>query len=467
MSDSWRQSTWPRSMGRIALALTFVIVLGLPFALRPKAETVVEGRPSELETRKLVILSPHAESIQTEFERAFSQWTAETRGFAVEIEWLDQGGTIQAIKFVDDRFDANPEGIRVDIFFGGGSDPFLHFSKKGLLRRLSLPEEILSRIPRVHAGAELYDADLRWFGACLSGFGIIYNRAILEFLDLPLPKTWADLGRPEYFTWVTSADPRLSGSMHMAYEIILQAYGWEEGWAHALRIGANCRAFSRGASDVPIDVAAGEAACGMAIDTYGLRAVAEAGEDRMAFVLPRGLTVVNPDGIAILKGAPNAELAGLFVQFVLSERGQKLWMLRAGAPGGPRKHTLFRLPLIPGMVQRYRQDSAVRIDPFQFEAGIEFDLDKKNRRWGILNDLLGACMIDVHQELSRAWAQLRNLPSGDRRLRRLLEPPVSEDELLEMAGARWEDAEFRAETVASWSAAASQRYRRLARGEEW
>ncbi len=451
----WCKGSVQRKALALILGLVGLFVLAAPFLLRRKGTALSE---------KLVIISPHSGTIESEFERAFAQWVNETRGFQVEIEWLNLGGTTQAIKFVEDQFERTPEGINVDIFFGGGCDPFFLFRNKGLLRRCSLPEEVLAPIPRTHAGVEVYDSEQRWFAACMSGFGILYNKQLLKTLNMPEPQTWADLGGPEYFTWVASADPRQSGSIHMAYEIILQAYGWDEGWRHIMRMGANCRSFSRAASEVVQEVSIGEAACGMAIDYYALWAVAEAGEDKMGFRLPDRLTVVNPDGIGILKGAPQAELAELFVEFVLSERGQRLWMLRKGAPGGPQEHQLYRLPVIPGMVARYGDDSVVRFDAFEFKSGIEFDLEKKNRRWGIVNDLLGACIIDVHDELAAAWKVTRRLPADDPRVRRLLEPPVSEKDLLEMAQQRWSDPLFRADTISSWSGEASRRYRRVAEG---
>ena len=447
----------------VVLALAFGVVLGVPFLLRPAPVQVADGVASDLPVKKLIIVSPHAEAIQTEYERAFAQWTAETRGFVTEIEWLDQGGTTSAIKWVEDQYESSPGGIQVDLFFGGGCDPFLRFARLGLLHKCSLPAEVLAPIPQSHAGTEIYDPEQRWFGACLSGFGIVYNKPVLKTLGLPEPLEWATLGEPGFFSWVSSADPRQSGSIHMAFEIILQAYGWDEGWRNLMRMCSNCRSFGRGASDVPLDVSAGEAACGMAIDTYGLRAVAETGADKLAFCLPQALTVINPDGIGVLKGAPQVELAESFIEFVLSERGQRIWMQRAGTPGGPQQHGLYRLPVIPGLVGRYREYAAVFMDPYQFESGVEFDLEKKNRRWGIVNSLIGACVIDVHKELAAAWRVLRHAPADDPRVRALLAPPIGEEELLRMAEERWKDATFRAETVARWSDEAKNRYRRLAK----
>jgi len=442
-------------LANVVLGLAFLVVLGLPVVFRP-------AKPARTGERELVVLSVHTETIRYEFERAFSQWTAETRGHTVRVDWLDVGGTNQAVKYVEDRFEKQPDGIGIDLFFGGGTDPFLRFSEEGLLARCDVPAEVLAPIPQHVAGTELYDRDRKWFGTCLAGFGLMYNKAVLEFLDMPQPQTWADLGRPGYFTWIASADPRLSGSIAMVYEIILQAYGWDEGWRHVMRIGGNCRAFSREASQVPADVAIGEAACGMAIDFYAQRAVFEAGADRLGFLLPRPLTVVNPDCIAMLKGAPHRELAELFIQFLLTERAQKLWMLRAGAPGGPREFQLYRLPVIPGLVERYASEAVVEVDPFAFAGSLEFDLRKKDARRYIMSDLFGALIIDNHDELAAAWNAVRNLPDNDPRMRELLAPPVAEAELMQLAVTKWREPRFRADTIARWSADARAKYKRLA-----
>lgn len=442
----------------VVVILVFLAILAVPFLLRPE-----EAEP-EAEARTLVMVTPHPENTRREFEAAFSDYTQEKFGYPVTVEWLDVGGTLQAQRYVDDQFGANPEGIGIDLFWGGGVDPFLHFVRKGHLHACSIPDDVLSRIPPTCAGMAVYDPEMRWFGTCMAGFGLLYNLEVLDRLGLPKPQEWADLGRGEYFTHVSSADPRQSGSMHMCYEIIFQAYGWQEGWALATRLGGNCRGFTGSASDVPREVATGEAACGMAIDSYGLRAVAEAGEDRMGFHLPEGLTVVNPDAIGVLKGAPHLELAEEFVTFCLSERAQKLWILEAGAPGGPRQFQLYRMPVIPDLAQNYPEHAVVKLDPFDFEGSIEFDTDKMSRRWKIVNDLFGARIIDVHEELAAAWERARGLPEDHPDVQRLLTPPITEERMMELAGGKWDDARFRADTIAGWSAEAQQLYRRIAGG---
>jgi len=253
----------------------------------------------------------------------------------------------------------------------------------------------------------------------------------------------------------------------MVYEIMLQAYGWERGWANMVRMCANVRRFSRGGGQVTKDAAVGEIACGMAIDFYAWQQIAEVGEDRMGFVLPEGLTVVNPDGIGILKGAPNRDLAEKFVTFVLSEEGQKLWVLRLGAPGGPKEFELVRMPIIPGFAAQFGEDAAVQFDPYKWEGGFQYDSSKGSLRWGFLNDLLGTVILDSHDELVAAWKAVKDLPEDDPRHSALVAPPLSEEKLLRLAAERGDDEQFRAETRARWGEEARERYRSIARGEKW
>jgi spermidine/putrescine-binding protein len=203
----------------------------------------------------------------------------------------------------------------------------------------------------------------------------------------------------------------------------------------------------------------------MVIDSYGWRQVAEVGEDRMAFVLPEAVTVVNPDGIGVLKGAPNRDLAEKFVEFVLSEPGQKLWILKAGAPGGPREFELARLPVIPGLAARFGKDAAVSFDPYEWKPGFTYDSEKGSVRWGALNDLIGAAIIDTHEELVSAWREVKDLPADHPLMAQFARAPLSEQDLLEMAGKKWNDPAFRGATRAQWARDAMERCRRIARRE--
>ena len=279
--------------------------------------------PAIVSADKLALISPHWEGIRYEFERAFKARYQRATRRTVELDWMDVGGSSETLRYLESEYKNKPAGIGIDIFFGGGFDPYLSLKQAQLLESYALPQALLENIPPQLAGVPLYDPDHTWYGATLAGFGIVYNKVVLGLTKLPFVNAWEDLASPSAFGWVGSSDPRKSGSVHMVYEIILQAYGWEKGWKIITALGANVRSFTNSASQIPKDVAIGEVAYGLAIDFYAWAQVKEAGADKIGFVMPDNLTIITPDGIGILKGAPNREVANAFVRFVMSEAGTK------------------------------------------------------------------------------------------------------------------------------------------------
>jgi len=409
---------------------------------------------------RLVVLSPHPDGVKIEFSRAFGEHYRQQTGRDVTFDWMDVGGGTSAmLRYIRAQFKQNPGGIGVDLFFGGGTSPYLQLKREGLLAPHRVPDAILNQIAPQVGGVPLYDTDHHWYAATMSGFGIVYNRTVLERLGLPEPKTWADLARPEVFSWVASADPRKSGSVHMAYEIILQAYGWQKGWRLVTALGANVKNFSSGANRTIQEVANGEAAYGLAIDFYAWAAVRRHGPEGIGYVLPDDLTVINGDAMAILKGAPSRPIARRFVEFVLSEAGQKLWLLRRGEPDGPRKHELARLSVRPSLYPKVAGRTAVQVNPFQWQSSFVYDAKLGGTRWGIISDLIGTMVIDPHDRLAGAWQRAIDAGNTEAALDRLAAPPVTEAEVREWAAReRWRKAEFRNRTINGWANLARQRY---------
>lgn len=421
---------------------------------------VILGWPAAGHADRLVIISPHWEGIKYEFEEAFKAHYQRETGREVEFEWMDVGGTSETLRFIRSEFKNKPSGIGIDLLFGGGHDPYLNLKQADLLESYALPPALLDQIPRRLGGIPLYDPEYKWYGTTLAGFGIIYNKAVLELTRLPLITTWEGLAAPIAFTWVGSADPRKSGSVHMVYEIILQAYGWEKGWQIITGIGANARKFTNSASQVPKDVAIGEVAYGLSIDFYAWAQVDEVGADKIGFAIPQNLTIINPDCIGILKGAPNRHVAEAFIRFVVSEAGQKLWLLSKGSPDGPRRFQLNRFSVLPSLYGRVKpQNTAVHFNPFAAQSDFTFDAEVASKRWAIVNDLIGALIIDQKALLNQAWraALADGLTSGE--LRRLAAVPISEEEAMRLAQEKWQDPAFRNQKLNEWAQFARAKYR--------
>lgn len=392
-------------------------------------------------SEKLVIISPHWEGIRYEFGRAFSEWY----GLPVEVDWRDLGGGNEDLKFIISEFQQRPQGVGIDLFFGGGIEPFIELSRRNLLERYQPP---LDGIPTELAGVPMYDAEGRWFGTALSGFGILYNKRVVSSRGWPVPATWRELAERAPIGSVASSDPRNSSTMHMIYEMLLQRYGWDDGWRIIYQLCSKVRQFDRLSSTTAKQAAIGNVAYSLAIDFYALTQIAAAGKENMGFVLPRDCVVVNPDCIAILRGAPQQELARRFVDFCLSKKGQELEMLPRGHAGGARRFSIERMSMRPSLYDELRGVTLVPINPFAEPISFRYDAHKDAARSSVVNALIGATIIDVHPELV-ATAKRGTLDA---------KPPIGEEEAMRLATGKWRDTLFRQRKQLEWQRWAYERY---------
>ena len=409
----------------------------------------------------VVIISPHNEAIRYEFGRAFEQWHRVRFGEGASVEWRDLGGTADALRFVQSEFAAKPDGIGIDIFFGGGLEPFLLLADKKLALPYAPPESILAGIPQSFNGIEVYDADHAWFGAALSSFGILQNRLVQQRMKLPFVTRWEHLAQPELRGWVGLGDPRNSGTMNNMFEAVLQAYHWERGWQLLSEIAGNARRFDRISSTTAKDVTLGETAYAFAIDFYALTQVAVAGRSNMTFALPQDFTAISPDGIAILKGTPNPACARRFIDFVLSEAGQKLWFLPRGHPEGSQRYSIERMPVRPDLYRRYRDVSNIEFSPFELKQNFVYNARLSRERREVVAALAGACLVDTLPELQEAWQALigRGLPVAERaEFGRI---PVNETEALQLSAGAWTNPVTRNQKKIECQTWAQQKYRSI------
>jgi ABC-type Fe3+ transport system substrate-binding protein len=407
--------------------------------------------------KKLVIISPHWEGVKIEITRAFCEWYEKNYKEKVKIEWIDQGGTSDDLKYVESLFKKTPDGIGIDLFFGGGLSPYLKLKSEGLLEKYKLTQNTLKRIPKTCAGIPNYDTEFYWYGVVLSGFGILYNKKALKFLNLPVAMTWKDLGDTRYYSLIGAADPRHSGSMHMMYEIILQAYGWEEGWRTIFSIAGNTKNFSTSASEVARETAIGEAVLSLCIDSYALAQIEVNGKENMGFVFPESETVINPDCIGILKGAPNIEVAKKFIDFLFTYEGQLLWIQKKGKKGGPKEYSLNRFPVMPEVYNE--PDLEVDINPYKIQNTLKYDFQLATNRWNLIDDMIGCFVIDCHNELKKAWYLISK--KNDRILKeKFYEIPVDK-KIQRFLWENWKDPIFRNKYINEWTNFSVKKFRNL------
>lgn len=434
---------------------------------------------------RLVILSPHREEIRQEVAAGFQDWLRRKPGYenvSVRIEWREiGGGTSQMLRYLDTLYRTTPEGVGIDLLFGGGTDPYLTLKENNRLEAWPMPAELKAKIPQQISGVDLYDPDEYWHGVMLSSLVIFVNRETQNRLGLSdwQPKHWRDLGDPRLQGYVTAGDPRMSGSVRLLYDLILQTYGWDEGFRQLLRLGANARGFARFSDTVTKDVVFGRAVAGGSLDSYAFSAMTReqrqpGWEPVLEAVFPTGETLLNPDSIGILKGAPNRKLAELFVEYNLSEEGgQRLWMLRPNTlPGSPKRYSICRLAVMPALYDAEAYPISLRsvpINPFdESQVGrlVRFNNQLADSRRYVMSDLFGCWIVDAHEELSAAWkAVLRSRPAelpNDPLEERLFAPPCTEAEAkaanVFLRPGRPAD---RARKLTEWSEQARARYRSI------
>jgi len=409
----------------------------------------------------VIVITPHVDAIRNEFGRGFAEWHARQFGVPAAVEWRNVGGTADSVRFIQSEFSRKPDGIGIDCLFGGGMEPYLLLDDKKLLQAYKPPAEIIDAIPQSVLGMDAYDPEFTWFGAAFSSFGILQNKRVQALLELPLAHAWKDLSNPALLGWVGAGDPRNSGTMNVMFEAFLQYFGWEEGWRVLTQIAGNVRKFDRVSSSTAKDVTLGETAYAFAIDFYGFSQIAAAGRTNLTFVLPNDFTALNPDGIAILKGAPNVQTAQRFIDFVLGEEGQKLWFLPRGHPEGPRHNSIERMSLRPDFYRRYKGVSNIEFSPFELKQAFRYDARLSRERREVVAALFGALLVDTHAELQGAWKRIVAAGRSPEALRELGSAPLIEAEALALAKGPWKDPRVRNRKKIEWQTWAQHKYRRL------
>ena len=384
---------------------------------------------------ELVVISPHDETIRSELQAAFERYSEKKTGKKATLRWQPARGTGNIMRLLENEKKSAAGGreVGIDVFLGGGAPPHEKAAALGITEPVALPPGILAAIPESVGGVHVRSDSNQWFGVTLSSFGIITNKAGLARRGLPEPASWKDLADPRFGGLIILADPFESGSARACYEMIMQRFGWKEGWKILQRIIANAGGFTPSSSDIAKQISSGQAVAGMVIDMYAFVQIEEDGADLIGFNLPEGETTFTPDPVSVIRGTPRKELAALFVEFLLSKEGQALWILPAGVPGGPEKHNLWHFPVRPDVYEIHAEKALLKRNPFKSFAAMEYDEKKGNERARVLTLLFETAGIQNEGRLKKAWKAVQAAPGS--KLEEIFDAvPFSEEESFRLAG---------------------------------
>jgi len=242
------------------------------------------------------------QQIKTTFE--------EKTGITVDMTRKSSGETYAQVRAES----ANPKG---DVWWGGTGDPHLQAAEEDLTEAYESPMR-----------GELYDwaikqaeaAGNKTIGVYSGALGFGYNKDLLAKNNLPEPKCWADLTKPEFKGHVQMANPNSSGTAYTMLATMVQLMGEDKGFEYLKELHKNINQYTKSGS-APIKAAGlGETTVGI---VFMHDAVAQtAAGFPIVTVAPCEGTGYEIGSMSLIKGGRNAAEAKQFYDWALSAEMQ-------------------------------------------------------------------------------------------------------------------------------------------------
>lgn len=304
----------------------FVIIVAIALAgctmpATPVPAAATAAPAGEVVSGELIVYTSRAESLFKPVIEAFNQAHPD-----VKVTVLTGSNGELAAKLLEER--ANPQA---DVLINSDILTMQSLSEQGAF--------VGNDSPAVAAVPEAYRADDgSWVALTLRPRVIMYNTELISPEEVPA--TMMGLTDPQWKGEVGSADSR-NGAMVAQLVAMRHLLGEETMSAFVRGLVANDTQWFGGHTDVRKAVGAGELKLGLVNHYYYHLSKAEGAP--VGIVYPdqgeggMGL-VVNSTNAAIVQGAKHPELAQLFVDFMLSPEGQKIYAEQN-----------FEYPITPGV----------------------------------------------------------------------------------------------------------------------
>jgi iron(III) transport system substrate-binding protein len=210
---------------------------------------------------------------------------------------------------------ANP---KTDVWFGGTGDPHLQAAESDLT-----VEYKSASLPQLHEWAQQQAAQsgYKTVGIYSGPLGFGYNTELLAKKKLAVPKSWADLPKPEYKGEIQVANPASSGTAYTMIATLVQLMGEDKAFEYLKGLHKNVGTYTRSGTGPIKAVARGETAVSISFVHDG------PGEKQQGFpvetITPSEGTGAEIGSMSIVKGARNLEQAKKFYEWALTAQAQQ------------------------------------------------------------------------------------------------------------------------------------------------
>ncbi len=210
---------------------------------------------------------------------------------------------------------ANP---KTDVWFGGTGDPHLQAAENDLTVAYQS-----ASLPQLHAWAQQQarQSGYRTVGIYSGPLGFGYNTELVTKKKLAVPRSWADLLKPEYKGEIQVANPASSGTAYTMVATLVQLMGEDKAFEYMKGLHKNIGQYTRSGTGPIKAVARGETAVSISFVHDG------PGEKLQGFpvetVTPAEGTGAEIGSMSIVKGARNMAAAKKFYEWALTPQAQQ------------------------------------------------------------------------------------------------------------------------------------------------
>jgi iron(III) transport system substrate-binding protein len=251
-------------------------------------------------------------SVQAEWCNMIATVYARTTGTRVNISLKGSGEALAQLI-------AERDNPKTDVWFGGTGDPHLQAAEQGLTMEYKSPS-----LPQLHEWAQkqAQQSGYKTVGIYSGPLGFGYNPELLAKKKLAVPRTWADLVKPEYKGEVQVANPASSGTAYTMIATLVQLMGEEKAFDYLKALHRNVGQYSRSGTGPIKAVARGETAVSVSFVHDG------PGEKMQGYpvetITPADGTGAEIGSMSIIKGARNLDAAKKFYEWALTPAAQEM-----------------------------------------------------------------------------------------------------------------------------------------------
>lgn len=231
----------------------------------------------------------------------------------ITIQWVrDSTGVITA------KLLAEKDNPRADVVLGTAATSLLLLKSEGMLEAYA------------PAGVETLDkrfvdqdAPPYWVGTNAWAAALCVNTVEIEKAGVAIPKSWADLTKPEYAGMIVMPNPASSGTGFLDVSSWLQMMGEDKGWEFMDALHQNMAAYTHSGSKPCTMAAAGEHPIGISFEFRAVRLLNEGAP--LAVVIPSEGIGWDMEASAIIAGTPNYDAATALLDWSVSDEAMAIY----------------------------------------------------------------------------------------------------------------------------------------------